>query len=113
MLNHSFVNLIKKHQEQNDSYIDVSNDTIEQENSLNERFILYNFIENLFNIVKILQEKVNVQSDIITSVTEENVCLKNQNKCLRLQNSILKKRIKKAVNQNNLLIGKLAKKTPK
>ena len=113
MLNHSFVNLIKKHQEQNDSYIDVSNDTIEQENSLNERFILYNFIENLFNIVKILQEKVNVQSDIITSVTEENVCLKNQNKCLRLQNSILKKRIKKAVNQNNLLIGKLAKKNSK
>ena len=89
---------------------------INENKSIDEKTILYNLIRTLSNKLRTLQDKVNDQNELITSITEENNCLKqenrnlhNMNKSLRLQNSILKKKIKKAINLNNLLIGKLKK----
>lgn len=81
----------KKRQKQND-YNYLNDETIEKENIFDEKCILYNFIENLLDIVTALQNKVIEQSEIIENITEENTDLKNRNKTLRLQNSILKKK---------------------
>ena len=72
---HYLIDYINKKQQEHNDYNSNDAETIIQEESFDEKIILYSFIENLFNVLKTLQDKVDDQSEIITNMTEENTDL--------------------------------------